>query len=60
MYSNYALTLAAREQQRAERSIISPVRVMAPQEPKVNLCRWQTYKLNEASVILLYINTNSR
>lgn len=39
MYNKYALTFAAREQQRADRNIISPVLVMAPQDPKCNLCR---------------------
>lgn len=39
MYNKCALTFAAREQQRADRNIISPVLVMAPQDPKCNLCR---------------------
>lgn len=46
--NKYALTFAAREQQRADRNMISPVLVMAPQNPKFHLCRWQNIE-NEYS-----------
>lgn len=46
--NKYALTFAAREQQRADRNMISPVLVMAPQDPKFHLCKWQNIE-NEYS-----------